>query len=145
MAVPLENSGAATLSFGRDDIANSIKVKACQATKYLSKLNLPKIKAIKIDVEGHEGTLLKGAYDFLAYNKPVAIIFESHYSEIPFLDRCEAKILTDLGYSIFQIRQRPLVRVNLKEVISNEIETGYDFVALLKSEINYYGKIFSFV
>lgn len=145
MSVPHDNSGAGALSFGINDMARLIRVTTCQATKYLSQLNLPQIKAIKMDVEDHEGTLLKGAYDFLDFNKPVAIIFESHENRIPFFNRCEVKILTDLGYSIFQIRQRPLVNVNFREVTSNEMETGYDFVALLKSELNYYSNIFSFV
>lgn len=142
LSIPADNAGAATLSSIEGNDISLQRVIACQADKYLAALDLPKIKAIKLDVEGHEEIFLKTAFDYLNTNKPDAIIFESHDNDRPFFDRGEVHIMKVLGYSFFQIRQRPLFRVVLKTITSNDIETGYDFLALIKTRVDFYRNIF---
>ena len=145
LSVPLDNVGAASLEPKSDDVAHTLRVRTCNASEYFGKIGLPRIKAIKLDVEGHEEKVLAGAYEFLEPNRPVAVIFESHDNGTPFFERGEVKLLSELNYSFFQIRQRPLFKVELLEITSNSIETGYDFVALLKSEVDYYRNFLSIV
>jgi FkbM family methyltransferase len=108
-----------------------MKVQARKAGTYLEQLKLPRIRVIKVDVEGHEEQILSGALDFLRSNKPAAIIFESHDSGQAFFDRNVVKQIASLGYNFYQIKQKVLLRVRLKKLQYNEsIENGYDFVAL---------------
>lgn len=146
LSVPPDNTGAATMAAeSKADVSHTVKVKTCNAGQYLAALNLPQIKAIKLDVEGHEEQVLAGAYPFLKANRPAAVIIELHDDGNPFLEREEVKLLSELDYAFFQIRQRSLLRVQLREITSNETETGYDFVAIQQSEAGFYRKIFSIV
>ncbi|MBM4032640.1 MAG: FkbM family methyltransferase [Planctomycetes bacterium] len=108
-----------------------VRVPLRRAGPYLAQLGLPHIRILKLDVEHHEEQVLAGAWDFLAANTPAAIIFESHDDGQPFSERGAVRKLSELGYRFFQIRQKPLFRVQLKELRGNgSVESGYDFVGL---------------
>lgn len=133
LTVPPGHSGRASLCPGASTGA-SIKVPVRHAGDYLNRLALTNIRVIKLDVESHEAAVLSGAADFLKATKPLAIAFESHDDGRPLHNREPVRILTSLGYDLFQVRQRPLFRVQLRALRTpNDIETGYDFVACLRS------------
>ncbi|NQS90336.1 FkbM family methyltransferase [Patescibacteria group bacterium] len=130
--VPSENMGMGSFAADRGTKSNVIRVQARNAAKYFDQLSLPQIRMIKLDVEGHEENVLVGALDFLKTNKPAAIIFESHDYDTTFFHRGTVKVLSSLGYNFYQIRQKPLVHVQLRRTMQDDhpIETGYDFIAL---------------
>ncbi len=124
--IPVDNMGMGSLSEqGGTNKRDSI-VKARNASKYFYQLSLPPIRLIKLDVEGHEEAILFAAFDFLKTNKPAAIIFESHDDGTQFFQRGAVKILSALGYNFYQIRQKPLIRFQLRRVLNGKtlIETG---------------------
>jgi FkbM family methyltransferase len=131
LSVPGGNTGMGSLENQGSADSTCVTVQTRNATAYLAELNLPPVRVMKIDVEGHEETLLRGAFDFFKSNRPTAIVFESHDNGEPFFGRGAVKIMYSLGYNFFQIRQKPLFRVQLKKIGNDSsVEAGYDFVAL---------------
>ena len=129
LTVPAGHSGRASLCPGVCE-GNSAAVPVRHAGDFLNSLALTSTRVIKLDVECHEEAVLSGAASFLKEAKPLAIVFESHDDGTPLLSRGPVELLRALGYDIFQIRQRPLFRVQLRAVKTlADVETGYDFVA----------------
>ncbi|HAC65689.1 MAG TPA: hypothetical protein DCF68_19695 [Cyanothece sp. UBA12306] len=101
MQVPIDNSGAASLGKKKNKASYTIDVEVKNATQYLSSLNLDKIRLIKIDVEGHEAIVLKGAKYFLESHKPDIILFEEHKK--PLLKQESVKFLQNMNYIIYEL------------------------------------------
>jgi FkbM family methyltransferase len=111
--------------------AKSALVQVQPAGEYLTRLQLPHVRLLKIDVEGHEPVILRAAEPFLRTTPPDIIVFESHTSRGPFFSRPEVQILASLGYrfhaierKLFSIRLRPL------RTESDLAQAWYDFVAI---------------
>jgi FkbM family methyltransferase len=69
--------------------------------------NLPPPTLMKIDVEGWEDRVLKGAENILRLNPPKAIVFESRCNSDGGTEkRCIPELLADFGYTIKQISRR---------------------------------------
>lgn len=133
LSIPSDNTGAAAISRIKNGDGPLVNLR--RASEYLKMLKLPAIKVIKIDVEGHEENVIRGAQEFLITNKPTAIIFESHYMHIPFFERKEVIPIKELGYDFFQISQKSLFRVELKKLMNNQLDTGYDFIAIKHNQL----------
>ncbi len=132
--VPRAHKGMGSLTIPDHGKVDTLQVRVQKSGTYLDKLHLPRIRAIKIDVEGHEEQVIGGAIDFLRSNKPAAIIFECHDNGQPFFERGVVKLISSLGYDFFQLKQKIWLRVQLKRLReSNMVESGYDFVALSTS------------
>jgi FkbM family methyltransferase len=89
------------------------------------------IRLLKIDVEGMEGAVLRGAAGLLAEAPPDIILFESNPCEIPFFDRQAPKALEETGsYSIFEVC-RSFVKLHLLPLQhgGRQLPEGRDFVA----------------
>src|SRR5690606_13826018 len=89
-----ENDGIATLE------KNAVGRKLTVETKRLDSLGLTgKIRLIKIDVEGHELSVLKGAQKALEDNLFDYILYE----DLTGPDGETTKFLRDRGYTIFKL------------------------------------------
>ena len=133
LTVPEGHSGRGSLCTDASD-GSSMSVPVFHAGEYLMSLGLSRTRVIKLDVESHEEAVLRGAAHFLKQTKPLAIVFESHDDGKALLSRGPVTLLRSLGYGIFQIRQRPMFRVQLKALRTDvDVETGYDFVACATS------------
>lgn len=131
--VPLHHRGAGSLSADAVPECETEVIVATvrKAGGFLQELNLPRIRLLKLDVENHEQEFMAGALEYLRWNRPGAIVFESHDNGQPFFDRGAVKLIRLLGYDFFQIRQKTVLGVQLKRLESNDaLEPGYDFVAL---------------
>ncbi len=111
--------------------AKSALVQVQPAGEYLAKLQLPHVRLLKIDVEGHEPVVLRAAESFLRTTPPDIIVFESHTSRGPFFDRPEVQILASLGYRFHAI-ERKLFSIRLRPIRteSDLAHAWYDFVAI---------------
>jgi FkbM family methyltransferase len=87
----IKNSGGHSFLPGRTRKARSeIKIHVSTLDDYVEKQNLEKIDVIKIDVEGFEIFVFKGALKTIAKHKPI-ILFEQIYSD----DENVVSILSD--------------------------------------------------
>jgi FkbM family methyltransferase len=102
-------------------------VSVCHAGDTLSRLEMPTIRLLKVDVEGHEAPFIRGAMGYLRQNTPDVVVFESLGDE-PFRQREVVRLLRDLGYTFFQI-PKALVSMRLRPVTGDETSRGFDFVA----------------
>ena len=110
----------------QDNIIDEREVELITLDRYL-KNNMKIVKNIKIDVEGHEYSVIKGAYNTIQEYKPTLLI------EI--LDEkgnrnliCD--FLNNLGYSIYEITSNRSDRF-LNKIINNNFSnncTNYLFV-----------------
>ncbi|HUS24834.1 MAG TPA: FkbM family methyltransferase [Candidatus Binatia bacterium] len=89
------------------------------------------VRLLKIDVEGHETSVLRGAEGFLTRQPPQFILFESHGEPATFWDRSEVELLVNRGYRIHQVNSRG-VRGRLVPLVEpNPPATpGHDFLAV---------------
>ena len=95
------NRGTASLEFSQDEDSQGHTVSICQLDDVLD--NTSTIGVMKIDVEGHEFNLLKGANRLLSEHRIRDIVFEeSNFYPSPVTDHLER-----MGYTIFSIEQSP--------------------------------------
>lgn len=91
--------------------------------------SLPSISVIKIDVEGHELSVFKGAGNFFAKHRPRDIVFEDHQGYPSSVTR----LLESCGYKIFNICSS-IWGPYLQKVDVGEPQTHRDYLATLNSE-----------
>lgn len=116
-------------SLTRSASGATIEVSTKDAGTYLQELDLEAIRLIKIDVEGHEPTILTAALEFLSQTTPDAVLFESIDREGPFRRRETVNILERLGYSFFAL-PKSMVRMRAVEVGKEADKDWHDFVAV---------------
>lgn len=103
-----------------------ITVPAVDAEKLFAEL--APIGLVKLDVEGHEATILKAARQAIRDCPPKHILFESHPGQ-PFWSREEVVVLKELGYRFHHIT-RSLLGSFLKPIAPGDhIGPGFDFLA----------------
>jgi FkbM family methyltransferase len=124
------NLGRATLEPpDRDHDLTGITVQVQRADRYLEGLGVDSVRLLKLDIEDHEESFLRGAEGYLRTVMPAAIVFESHGSS-SFHDRPPVQILGRLSYTFFQI-PKALFRIRLTPVPrSGPPAPGFDFVAI---------------
>ncbi len=105
------------------------QVRTVQAEEFLRREVGP-VRALKIDVEGHEATVLGAATHWLADVQPPVVLFESHTTGGPFLERPTVRLLRDAGYVLVQF-PKALRAVHLVDVPADgRLLLGFDFVAM---------------
>jgi FkbM family methyltransferase len=97
--IPSDNLGAASLEEGRGQTGPPVNVMVRHASDYLRSLQLPPVRLLKIDIEGHEGIFLAGASEYIRANPPSAILFEEHRQ--PALQADSLCVLAEMGYSVY--------------------------------------------
>ena len=142
--VPIGNLGAASLSRSQDE-GSAIHVKVRHSGTALSELDLPAVRILKVDIEGHEPEFFRGGREFLRGCPPDVIIFESNdalYEQgehVPLWERAGVLELRDLDYDIVRVSQRlGALGPKLKSVEFGRDDAGLDFVAVHRPK---YGEI----
>lgn len=128
--VPDDNSSGASLGEVKGS-STAFEVRVRNSASYLASLNCPPLRFVKLDVEGHEETVLRSAEPYLRSNRPSVITFESHHDGLPFWERGAVKVMRGLGYEFFYIPKAMLRMsvVSMKEGVEPPLQ-GYDFVAV---------------
>ena len=126
-------TGAASLV--REDLAGvqTESVSTANAGSYLDALELNSVQLLKIDVEGHELTVLKAAEDWLRKVKPSAVLFETQDHEIPLRERPVVEFLDSLGYKFYPIgKARFQLNLELDDFTPQNIrDSAHDVLAVL--------------
>lgn len=134
------NIGGSAIAENNETLENIIDV-SVKKLDDLTILNDENVSLIKIDVEGHELKVLKGAKNTLCKNMP-AILFEQQASDIADGSSEVIKFLEELGYSFFTIKKNfyfgegivsKFAGLTLRTLLGEQ----YDFV-----EINEFKKVF---
>ncbi|MDR3648998.1 MAG: FkbM family methyltransferase [Acidimicrobiales bacterium] len=128
LTVPSDNSGAAYLGQGLDGRpGRSQTVTVEETSTFLESLTVQRWRLWKIDVEGHEAAVLRGALRYLrGHQRPDVILFEEHRK--PTVDAESVRLLQSLGYDMFGM-PRAIFRLRLQP-LTRERDTAHDVVAV---------------
>jgi FkbM family methyltransferase len=116
--------------------AMQLEVRIEEAGHYVSALGLAKAALIKIDVEDHEAVILRSLREWLVATRPPAILIECHHQGRSFQQIESIEILMGLGYDMMGYDLRPAWKTRLVPVLDNPNPPGYDFVAVLWSDLD---------
>lgn len=108
LTVPAGNAGMATLE-GSAAAAHGGQSVECRLARAddLPALRAKRVALIKIDVEGHEASVLRGAAALLARDRPV-VVFEQAAAEVQGGSSPVLELLRGAGYSrLWTLRARP--------------------------------------
>lgn len=124
------NCGAARLSEEQGELWSTVQIATVDTMPFLERLDLPPVRLMKIDVEGHEETVFNAAEPFFRKTPPDVVIFESA-GAAPLLERPVAQILEQFGYALFSL-DKAFRRPRLVPAKAGEQVPTIDHVALLK-------------
>ncbi len=129
--IPINNTGSASVSNNKSFSSQEVKASTLDSYKDLKKI---KIKLLKIDVEGHEYSVLKGAEDTFRINKPENILIEVWPTkEVPFSSLEVTRFLTKHGYTAYQLVRRFSLFPSLRKIENSTINKhSSDFLFTLK-------------
>jgi len=89
----------------KDKNKHTVEIQLWSAKRLFASLQGEKIDLVKIDVEGHEETVLKASQEDLNRLRPRAIFFEDHaQSAAP--DGPIGRIYRSIGYQVFGVKKR---------------------------------------
>lgn len=129
--VPSENAGEGSLvRHNRTDDGTTHKVKVETLSEITEKAGIENVRLIKIDVEGFEENVFRGAAEFFAKAKPEAILFELNEVKGHLKDEPVIQLLQEYGYGFFSI-PRCFVNMRLErfDPETDPAPEGHDFVA----------------
>jgi len=110
MTIPLHNRGMASVN--PDGLTGrTIAIHLKNGTSYLRSLGLPKVRFIKVDVEGHEAEVFSGARAWLEEAQPETIVFENAEESQSFWEHPGVQVLAKLDYDFFGI---PRVKLRMR-------------------------------
>jgi FkbM family methyltransferase len=109
-AGPADNIGTCSLGIVRNS-KNHFVVQCQSLDSYIEENRITDVHVIKIDVEGSELHVLRGAQGVLSRSKPQIIIEFEERNQCRFGFSCSqlGQFLTDLGYELFQITDSGLL------------------------------------
>jgi FkbM family methyltransferase len=135
--IPRNNCGSASLvrrrEFGDCDL---ISVSVEQLSNIATQNSIRSVRLIKIDVEGFEAEVLRGARTWLQSTRPDAILFElNEHIEGRFCEHPLIEMLTEHDYGFAAI-PRQLVRMRLKLLDPANVGTmiGHDLLAVARGD-----------
>lgn len=137
LMVPKANAGAASLISVRGiEVDHTIDVPVVRLDDFLQTKGMDRVDFIKMDVEGFEEEVLKGAAWMLENLRPRVILLEEHGriygSEMP----PSLRILADLGYTLFGLPRR-FISVKLMPFENVKSISAHDFVAFRDPPFGY--------
>jgi FkbM family methyltransferase len=136
LSIPALNAGAASLVPARwsDDGSTAANVQVRTLSEVIAERKIPHIRLIKMDVEGFEPEVIRGAVDAFSNDPPDAILFELNDS-VPHAEHQTIQALDELGYSYFGL-PRKLIRMQARELdLRKENQLGHNYIAARRGEI----------
>jgi len=135
LRVPMSNAGAASFVRNHDSQdCRAVDVPVMPISAIAEEGSIRSVRLIKIDVEGYELEVFRGARDMLRSVRPDAILFELNEhgnkvaSEHPLI-----KILVEYDYSLLAIpRSLVRMRLNLVDLNAGGRLSGNDFLAVAR-------------
>ena len=126
--IPPTSFGQSRVLVGATESSQQCDVRTLDSL--VSELARPRIRLLKIDVEGSENEVLLGGAGLLASKSIDIIVFESHPREGSFESREEVLTLMAFGYNIYEIKKGVMLSMNLARVVPGCAPVGSEFVAV---------------
>lgn len=101
--VPTGHSGGASLEGRRHSAGGMRTVQVAESDTYLESLGLSEIRLLKIDVEGHEASVIRGMRQFFGRHAVDFVLFESLGAIAPNSPDSAGSLLMELGYSVYGV------------------------------------------
>lgn len=122
-------------SYNNSGKTHKISVPIEKLDDYILSNKIEKVDLIKMDVEGGEYLVLKGAENVLKQYSPIIMLElqESHTKCFGYSPEELINYLGDLGYHLYEIDEKEVGSVN--EVISSENTNNYNFLALKNANL----------
>ena len=96
-------TGAASLETAATTDAMTTSVTVAHANDYLNQLELGKVRLLKLDIEGHELTVLSCAEPWLRENQPDAVLFETRDGSASLREQPVVRLLERLQYDVYPV------------------------------------------
>lgn len=109
LRIPDADAGCATIEADNRSLAGAFKTIRVKAFR-IDSLKLENVSFIKIDVEGHELSVLEGASEMLKRNRP-SILLEAEDRHRPRAVATVREFLEPLGYEGYMLEQGALVSI----------------------------------
>jgi FkbM family methyltransferase len=126
LSIDTDNRGSSRLAGGAAEGGNLHQIELRDSGEELAKLE--RLDIVKIDIEGHEFTMLKAAADQLRRLRPKAILYEDN-RRISGPGQQLGSLLDGLGYDIYGVHKR-LTKTDLTAVNSENAGQFHDFIAV---------------
>lgn len=107
------NRGVASLNEDCGGVSEQVAVR--HAGQYLSTLDLPPVRLMKLDVEGHEDQVLMGMRRFFETSPPAAVLYEANDATDQWWEQTRGKLLLGWGYTIYAV-PKCLFRLRLQRL-----------------------------
>jgi FkbM family methyltransferase len=134
LRVPRDNLGAASLVRQKSDLADAHAVRVVRLDDLAAQESIARASFVKLDVEGFELEVLKGAKNFFSNSRP-SILFESNDRPAGHETAPVMKWLHEHGYRFIVIPPRFLrMRTRVIEYDRPDEIVGHDIVAVSEGE-----------
>jgi FkbM family methyltransferase len=127
-----ENLGMTKLVSPADKIQGErIRVRVENAADYIESLADGYVSLVKIDVEGHEGIILRSLSGWMKEAIPGVVLFESHIGSNSFWMIEPVRVLQEIGYEFLAYDIHRFWKTSLFKIsTAGTVPPGYDFVAV---------------
>jgi FkbM family methyltransferase len=132
LSFPARNAGQATINKARAGEAwESVQVQVRTLSALAQEFEIGKVRLVKMDVEGFEPEVLRGARGWLSDHPPDAMIFESNEERAPGESDPVFSLLAEQDYVFYAIPMRLLsLRLQAYDPASNQALTSHDVLAV---------------
>lgn len=131
LSIDKDNRGSSRLAGEADDGSDLHQIELCDSGAELAKLE--RLDVMKIDIEGHEWTMLNAAAEQLKRLRPKAILYEDN-RRISGPNQKLGALMEQLGYDLYGLHKR-LTRTDLTPVNLANAAQFHDFVAVSRHRV----------
>lgn len=120
--VPPENGGAASFNREHEALGYRQVVPVARLDDFANALRLDTVRLMKIDVEGFEAQVLRGARELLSRGRVDSVIFELNEPGVELPEAPSVRLLQSCGFAVFAL-PRSLTRprlIPISEIVKRE-------------------------
>lgn len=129
LSIDEDNRGSSRLADDPAGSGNLHQIELLDAGEQFAKFE--RLDVMKIDIEGHEWTMLSAAAQQLDRLRPKAILYEDN-KRISGPEQKLGKLMGELGYDLYGLHKR-LTRTDLTPVDADNAAHFHDFIAVSRS------------
>ena len=135
LSIPGHNAGQATLKKTRtNDTWNNIEVKVRTLSQLAEEIDVGNVRLLKMDVEGFELEVIRGASSWLSAHPPDAMIFETNEKYVAGEVDPLLQLLIDQDYVLYSVPKRLFsLKLKLYDPTDTKAIASHDMLALRRN------------